>query len=260
MLEKKLPSSIDSNGKIPLFAHPTISNYKNISSKKSTYFSLIFCVYGEINHHLSYYLLNREIALKEGFNTLLQHTFLDEGNEFYFHKINSKHNIIFNRHYERKIVLNLAKKFNSLVIFLSDTNNIFPSLSTDTATISYLKTAKTIHTALIYITDLFSLSKTNFAAYYSKEIKSPCMLLEFRHLDSTSLNLNSSILYIKVNKLYYPISFTLMSIYIALISALNLFHLLLVENHTNKMSNTSLIILVLKPNINNNLLFCFYFY
>ena len=38
-LEKKVPLSINSNSKIPSFIYPTISNHKNISSKKPTYFN-----------------------------------------------------------------------------------------------------------------------------------------------------------------------------------------------------------------------------
>ena len=86
------------------------------------------------------------------------------------------------------------------------------------------------------------------------------MLLEFRYLDSTSPNLNSSVLHIRVNELYYSILFNLISIYIVLISTFNLLYLSLIENHTNKMSTTSLIDLILNPNINNNSSFYFYFH
>ena len=131
-------------------------------------------------------------------------------------------------------MLNIPKKLNFLTTFLSNTNNILPSLSTDAASISHLKTIKTIYDALIHVTSLFYLSKTNSSACYSKEIKSSHVLLEFRYLDSTSPNLNSSVLYIRVNELYHSISFALISIYIVSISALNLLYLSLIENYSNK--------------------------
>ena len=71
LLKKKVSLSIDSNSKVPLFIHSTISNHENVSSKKPTYFSLSFFINRERIHQLSYYLMNGEITFKEGFNMLL---------------------------------------------------------------------------------------------------------------------------------------------------------------------------------------------
>ena len=57
--------------------HSTIDSIINISSKKPTCFSFSYSTHGESNCQLQYYLLNRKMSLKDGFNTSFQHAFFD---------------------------------------------------------------------------------------------------------------------------------------------------------------------------------------
>ena len=93
----------------------------SVSSKKPTYFSSSFSTHRESSYQSFCYLLDREMSLKEEFNTLLQHAFFDQGKEFWFSKIHLIHPTKFGMHSKRKIT--------------------FPSLSTNAASNNHFKTS-----------------------------------------------------------------------------------------------------------------------